>query len=142
MLKHTKELLEPIVKSSVSYAECLRKLGLTPAGGNYKNLQKNIDKYDIDSSHMLHQASNKGREIKKFENLLRPDSIKKRLIKYNDHKCQKCNRKTWNKLPIALELHHIDGDNRNNSKNNLELLCPNCHAQTHSWRKRGATAPL
>lgn len=27
-----------------------------------------------------------------------------------------------------LHVHHIDGDATNNSEDNLQLLCPNCHS--------------
>lgn len=132
----TKEVLEPIVKESISYAECLEKMKLVKAGGNYANLQRNIDKFNIDTSHMLGQAHNKGKEIKPFEGLIKPFSIKKRLLKELGHKCQKCNNSRWNELPITLELEHIDGNNRNNTRENLTLLCPNCHSQTKTWRNR------
>ena len=36
-----------------------------------------------------------------------------------------------NKIP--LELHHKDGDYRNNNEDNLELLCPNCHSLTSNY---------
>ena len=29
-----------------------------------------------------------------------------------------------------LELHHIDGNKHNNELENIQILCPNCHAQT------------
>jgi hypothetical protein len=35
----------------------------------------------------------------------------------------------WNDKPIPLELHHKDGDHFNNELSNLQILCPNCHAQ-------------
>ena len=35
---------------------------------------------------------------------------------------------------IALEIDHIDGDNRNNEISNLRYLCPNCHALTETYR--------
>ena len=35
-----------------------------------------------------------------------------------------------------LELEHKDGNNKNNSRENLEALCPNCHSQTEFWRGR------
>ena len=35
--------------------------------------------------------------------------------------------------PIPLQVHHIDGNHINNELNNLQLLCPNCHAQTDNW---------
>lgn len=139
MRKYTrwqKETLEEIVSQSTSYAECLRKMGLVQAGGNFANLQRNIDKYDINTSHMLGQAHNRGKEIKKFDELVRPSTIKKRLIAELGHKCQDCNLTEWKNKPITLELEHIDGNNRNNSKENLTLLCPNCHSYTLTWRNR------
>lgn len=134
--KHTKELLEPIVLSSNSYAECLRKLGLKVAGGNYKLLQRNIDKFKIDCSHMLHQAINQGVEFKTFDDLISNDAIKSRLVKERGHKCEVCNLTEWLNKPICLELEHIDGNNRNNKRLNLKLICPNCHSQTPTWRNR------
>ena len=131
-----KDTLEKIVLNSISYAECLRKMGLRSAGGNFSNLQRNIDKYNIDTSHMLGQAHNKGKEIKTFDNLTKPPAIKKRLISELGHQCRKCEMTLWNDQPITLELEHIDGNNRNNSRENLTLLCPNCHSQTPTWRNR------
>ena len=50
------------------------------------------------------------------------------------HKCECCGRKTWMEKPIPLELHHKDGNHNNNTIQNFELLCPNCHAFTDSYR--------
>lgn len=134
--KWSKEQLEPIVRESISYAECLRKMHLKDAGGNYSNLQRNIDKFNIDTSHMLGQAHNSGKEFKRFEDLIKPTTIKSRLIKELGHKCRRCNNTKWNDKNIPLELEHINGNNRDNSKENLSLLCPNCHAQTPTYRNR------
>lgn len=132
----TKEQLEPIVSSSQSYADCLKQMGLKPAGGNYKNLISNIHKFGLSTEHMLHQAHNKGKELVPFEGLTRGPSIKARLVKELGHVCQQCKQHTWNNAPIPLELEHIDGNNRNNKRENLTLLCCNCHAQTPTWRNR------
>jgi hypothetical protein len=37
-----------------------------------------------------------------------------------------------------IELDHIDGNCANNAKENLRLICPNCHAQTEFYK--GANA--
>lgn len=33
-----------------------------------------------------------------------------------------------------LEIHHIDGDYRNNNLYNLQVLCPNCHSLTSNYK--------
>ena len=134
--KWTKETLSPIVQESTSYAQCLDKMGLVNAGGNYANLQRNIDKYNLDARHFTGQAHNAGKEIKPFDSLVRRESIKKRLLMERRHQCEECGNIEWNNQIIPLELEHIDGNNRNNSRENLKLLCPNCHAQTPTYRNK------
>lgn len=53
---------------------------------------------------------------------------------YKTHRCECCGLETWLGNPIPLELHHKDGDRHNNTIENFELLCPNCHAFTDSYR--------
>jgi Zn finger protein HypA/HybF involved in hydrogenase expression len=57
--------------------------------------------------------------------------LKLKLIedKIKEHKCERCLISTWFEQLIPLELHHKDGNHYNNELINLELLCPNCHAQ-------------
>jgi len=64
------------------------------------------------------------------------ERIKKRLLLegYKEHKCEECNNIKWNDKIIPLELEHIDGNGRNNLLTNLKMLCPNCHAQTLTYR--------
>lgn len=61
-------------------------------------------------------------------------NAKKSKILVNGHQCEICTNTEWLGEPIALELHHIDGDNTNENKANLQLLCPNCHSQTDTYR--------
>lgn len=50
------------------------------------------------------------------------------------HKCNNCELTDWLGNPIPLELEHIDGNSSNNKLENLELLCPNCHSLTDTYR--------
>lgn len=60
----------------------------------------------------------------------------KRLKQIREWKCDRCNLTEWLGQPISLEIHHIDGNRCNNNLDNLQILCPNCHALTNNWRSR------
>lgn len=66
---------------------------------------------------------------------IQSNKLKKRLLKdgFFINQCSKCLNSKWNNLPIPLELDHINGNHYDNSKDNLRLLCPNCHAQTTTY---------
>jgi len=53
-----------------------------------------------------------------------------------EHKCEECSLESWNGAKIPIELDHIDGDRTNHKIDNIRLLCPNCHAQTSTYRGR------
>jgi hypothetical protein len=65
-------------------------------------------------------------------------ALKNRLIKASllEHKCNKCGVEDWNGEFLALELNHINGNSWDHTLKNLEILCPNCHAQTPTYRGR------
>ena len=49
--------------------------------------------------------------------------------------CEICAISSWQDKPLSMHLHHVDGDRFNNEITNLQILCPNCHAQTDSFAK-------
>ena len=62
--------------------------------------------------------------------------IKKYFLKKYNNSCQKCG---WGEINIhtgnvPLALHHIDGNYKNNNEDNLQLLCPNCHSLTETYK--------
>lgn len=56
--------------------------------------------------------------------------LKEKLIRdgLKEYKCELCGLSEWQGQPIPLELHHKDGNHYNNELDNLQILCPNCHA--------------
>lgn len=64
------------------------------------------------------------------------DSLRFRIMYEQDEKCNKCGIGEWLGQKIVLELEHKDGNHYNNKRENLEMLCPNCHSLTETWRGR------
>lgn len=77
--------------------------------------------------------------LKDFVNTKKPKNVKNKLwsLGLKDRKCEICGLEDYyHGKPLTLELHHLDGDNSNNQIDNLQILCPNCHSQTHTFRRR------
>lgn len=105
--------------------------------------------FHVLTKEQIFENTKKGRE-KKLENLkLRPFELWGRTLKeeliLNEQsgKCSCCKiTKFWNGKPLIFELDHIDGDNKNNKRKNLRLICPNCHSQTKTWRGRNINSGI
>ena len=69
-------------------------------------------------------------------------SLKVRLIKEGilQNTCNSCGITKWMNKNISLELHHKDGNNKNHNLVNLEILCPNCHSQTDTYKNRNRSS--
>jgi Zn finger protein HypA/HybF involved in hydrogenase expression len=64
--------------------------------------------------------------------------LKIRLFNENikEKRCECCNLTEWLSNPIPLELHHVNGVKTDHRLENLQIVCPNCHAQTDNYRGR------
>jgi hypothetical protein len=144
----TDDEVRAAIAGAVSIAEALRRLGLIGAGGNYRTIHRRIAALGLDTSHMLGQAWSRGRrnpvaprtldEILIEGSRVGTNKLKQRLIRegIKQAKCETCGLTEWNGQPIPLELDHINGRADDNRIENLRLLCPNCHAQTPTYRGR------
>ena len=64
------------------------------------------------------------------------ENVKRYIREKFDNKCCECG---WDKINHVtgrspLEVHHIDGNYKNNLEENLVLLCPNCHSLTENYK--------
>jgi 5-methylcytosine-specific restriction endonuclease McrA len=76
-----------------------------------------------------------------IEEILRPNRkrnryhVKARLLAagLKTNECEECGLIEWRGRPLAMSLHHINGNGHDNRLENLALLCPNCHSQTPNF---------
>lgn len=71
---------------------------------------------------------------------IQTNKVRRKLLEegYKEYKCECCGNTEWLGNPIPLEVHHRDGNRNNNTLENFELLCPNCHAFTDSYRGKNS----
>jgi Zn finger protein HypA/HybF involved in hydrogenase expression len=145
----TDEMLRNAVEASFSCAATLRALGLRPRGSNYASIKRRIADLSLETSHWTGQAHLRGKPNlhvvrRPLQELLRKGTrfasgkLRRRLISAGlfEPRCQSCGLSEWAGEPIPLELDHIDGDTENNELQDLRVICPNCHAQTPTYRGR------
>jgi hypothetical protein len=151
-------MLEPIVKSSLSYAEVLRHLGLKQTGGSQSNIKRLVQKYGISTDHFLGQSRNQGdkhlggprkstaEEVLVLRDPLaqheKPYKLRRAMIEIGiPFRCAMCGiEAVWNGKALMLTIDHINGHRNDNRRENLRFLCPNCHSQTPTFgRSLGLT---
>jgi len=145
----TDEEFRQAVADRLSVRQVLSAIGLVPAGGNYKTVHGRIKALGLDTSHFTGAGWNVGPRYRSFghkatlEEILVENSpyafthgLRGRLLKeeWKNHECEECKLSQWRGQFIPLELHHLNGINNDHRIENLQLLCPNCHAQTKNYR--------
>ena len=151
----TKNQLTKAVVGSISYRQVLAKLGLKQAGGNYSQLKKYIEEYNLDISHFKGRGWSKGMSLPFSPKIALKDilvknstfqsfKLKRRLFRegIKTPQCEECG---WDKKAengrLPLELHHINGNPRDNRLINLRVLCPNCHSLKPNYRGKNKKCP-
>ncbi|PKV85946.1 HNH endonuclease signature motif containing protein [Streptomyces sp. TLI_146] len=147
--------LRCLVGSSTSYAAVMRGLGLEVNDTNHRRVRRAAARLGLDTSHFKRRAW--GRP----ERTAPPTTADRILVVLPRHAgrtnrsqlhralteigvpyvCAECgNTGEWRGRPITLQIDHINGEWRDNRRENLRYLCPNCHALTETWcRRKGAT---
>ena len=143
----TKEELQKFCNESESYRELAIKIGYAPdAGSATKTLKEAVLILGLDCSHFKGQGHTKniGKRRTPTEDYLtnkvkiKTHALRLRLLEDGIFEpiCNRCGNTEWLGNQIPLELHHKDGNKENNNLDNLELLCPNCHYFTDTYKSK------
>ena len=122
--------IQQVYDSGLSVRECARQFGFTLAS--------------------WHKAMKRGDVIARpramlIESLLvadRPQTgrghLKHRLLEagLKENRCEQCGITEWQGQSLAMHLHHINGDGKDNRLENIVFLCGNCHSQTDTYGGR------
>ena len=134
--KFSDEQLIAFVSESHSFRQLAEKCGYQKDSGSGITIVKQmcLDK-SFDTSHFSSKLTKDEVNVEKVfvQGYKSRETLKRNLIALRGHQCECCKLTKWNGKDIPLQVHHKDGDGLNNLLENLQLLCPNCHAQTDTY---------
>jgi hypothetical protein len=145
MQRWTDATLASAVASNLGISGVLRDLGLSRGPGNWRSIARRISVLGLDTSHFKGKAhgTTRPRNIRSLEEILQKytayssSTLRKRLIAGGllKNQCSECGTlPIWRNKPLTLQLDHLNGDPFDNRLANLRILCPDCHAQTETFK--------
>lgn len=143
------DIINAVASCDTCISDVLRVLGFRGHGASDTMLRKRIRELNIDTSHMSGFSSKRVSldSLDESQVLFKGSSVTASAIKEYiirnqifDYQCKSCgNKGLWNGKNLSLHLDHINGVSNDHSKQNLRLLCPNCHSQTKTYCGRNNT---
>lgn len=124
MKAHIRACLQLDDANSIAAKNDLAKGGLTKADNARKISSARVESVDYPFS------------------MLSVKERRSRIRLEQESKCAVCSiPESWNGKPLKFELDHIDGDRTNEIRQNLRLICPNCHSQTPTYKIGNVKTP-
>lgn len=147
--KVTDDQLRDAVANSVTMAAVLRTLGLAYAGGTHAVYRRRITQLGLDTSHF---TGSRGYQFKGANRLSATEllvdteafyrtktyQLRRAMLEIGvSNFCAECGQEpVWCGKPLTLQIEHKNGNSRDNRKENLCFLCPNCHTQTPTYGRQ------
>lgn len=141
-MKCTDEELEQAVRTSVSMSGVLRRLGYTKSGAVMKSVRGRIERLGYSTDHFNPLGRGKRKtpwtleEVYSTYGAVLGGRVKDLIREDLGNVCECGQGPKWKGKPLTLQIDHINGDRKDHSRENLRLLCPNCHTQTSTFGGR------
>lgn len=139
------ELREAVAKS-ICWSDVCRILKVSVCTYSFNRIRRLCEEHDVSVEHFDAKRSfqrNKKHwteEALFVEDCNIPRSSLRPLLKrfgFYTGLCAECGiGDEWNGKPLTIEIDHVNGNHKDNRKENLRWLCPNCHSQTPTYRRR------
>lgn len=135
------EAILSVVDQATSASNICDLIGIHHTNINIKRVLDFLEEKNINPEWKQKQANRKPQGYWNKDNIFTEKScfqrskLKDKLIEFGlkEAKCEMCGNNQWLDQQIPLQIHHINGINDDNRLENLQILCPNCHALTDNY---------
>lgn len=148
--------LRAAVAGAVSVAGALRLMGRPVSTRQRALFHELVSEHGLDTSHFhrqSHSPAQPGPSARSADEVLvrhgrdhrtRTVVLRRALMETGvPDRCAGCGTgPRWHGLRMVLEVDHANGDRHDDRRENLRLLCPNCHAVTGTWCRGGSRKPV
>ncbi len=139
--KFSDDELVSLWDKSTCFTHFLTLVGVQASGGAWYHYRNRLTRLGIKVDEKTGNWRQKGGltsgRLRNAQAIKRKGRIRRHVLKkfldlnFVAYKCNRCSLEKWQNKRIKLDIHHRDGDKENNVIENLEYLCPNCHAVEH-----------
>lgn len=144
---YTLNELKTAVERAICWTDVCREVDVSICTYNFKRMQKLCEEHNISTDHFDRVKAFRRNKKERWtadtffvENCTIPRcNIRNTAIRLGmkADKCESCGiDDNWNGSPLTIEIDHINGIHTDNRRENLRWLCPNCHSQTKTYRRR------